>query len=341
MLSKARFILSKSKVIQKYKETKVLADIVSYSYKTNFEVGKILEKETDCMFSIHSTHSLNQLKCPERIWYFAQAWNKEELDILFKRGLNKFVIDNENDLGILFDYIEKKGKKIWLLLRMRLKEHTVHTGKHYVYGLYSKKINELLPRLNVSKNIEKLGIHFHRKTQNVSEWGLKQELQDSIESWDAIDFVNIGGGIPAEYKNFRSSVLDNIFKKIKELKSWLNSKGIKTIIEPGRYIAAYPVKLEASIVNIYDNNIVINCSVYNSAMDTFVAHIRLLVQGELEKGDSYTIKGCTPDSMDIFRYRVYLKKPRIGEKIIFLNAGAYTFSTDFCNLPKLETVIVD
>ena len=76
-------------------------------------------------------------------------------------------------------------------------------------------------------------------------------------------------------------------------------------------------------------------------MDTFIAHIRLLVKGEKEKGKRYTIKGCTPDSMDIFRYRVYLDKPKVGEHIVFLNAGAYNFSCDFCNLPKLKTKIVD
>jgi ornithine decarboxylase len=45
--------------------------------------------------------------------------------------------------------------------------------------------------------------------------------------------------------------------------------------------------------------------------------------------------------MDIFRYRTYLDNPKVGDKIVFLNAGAYTYSTDFCNLKKLETVIVD
>ena len=62
---------------------------------------------------------------------------------------------------------------------------------------------------------------------------------------------------------------------------WLNSKDIKMIIEPGRFIASYPVKLEAHIVSIYDNNIIIDCSVFNSAMDTFVAHVRLLIEGEV------------------------------------------------------------
>jgi len=45
--------------------------------------------------------------------------------------------------------------------------------------------------------------------------------------------------------------------------------------------------------------------------------------------------------MDLFRYRVYLKdEPKVGGKITFLNAGAYNFSTDFCNLPTIETEII-
>jgi ornithine decarboxylase len=137
--------------------------------------------------------------------------------------------------------------------------------------------------------------------------------------------------------------MKSIFDKIIDMKIWLNSKNIKMIIEPGRFIAALPIKLESEIINVYNDNIIINCSVYNSANDTFVANIRLLVEGELPegKGEPYTIKGSTPCSMDIFRYRVFLKKPKVGDKIIFLNAGAYNYSSDFCNLEKLKTIIVD
>ena len=45
--------------------------------------------------------------------------------------------------------------------------------------------------------------------------------------------------------------------------------------------------------------------------------------------------------MDIFRYQVYLRDPKAGDKLVFLNAGAYNFTTDFCNLEKMETVVVD
>lgn len=332
----ARFILSKSKVLEQYNILRKIAT-VSYSLKTNFEVGRVLEELTDSFFSIHSTESLNEIKDKSRIWFFAQAWNKEEIESLLNQNIKNFVVDNEADLNILLKNI--KDKKINLLLRMRLKEHTIHTGKYYVFGMYSKQINELIPKLRKNNSIEKLGIHFHRKTQNISEWSLKYELEQSLskETLKSIDLVNIGGGLPGKYKNFRAEVMDHIFTEIKKLKDWLKNK--EMIIEPGRFIAAPAIKLETEIKNIYNNNIVIDCSVYNSAMDTFVAHIRLLVENELEQGTPYTIKGSTPDSMDIFRYKVFLKDPKIGDKIVFLNAGAYNFKTDFCNLVKLETVI--
>ena len=66
------------------------------------------------------------------------------------------------------------------------------------------------------------------------------------------------------------------------------------------------------------------------------------VENELTKdeGQPYVIKGVTPCSMDLFRYRVYLKEPKISDTITFINAGAYNFSTEFCDLEKLETEII-
>ena len=77
-------------------------------------------------------------------------------------------------------------------------------------------------------------------------------------------------------------------------------------------------------------------------MDTFVAHIRLLVKDEVENSQfRYTIKGFTPDSLDIFRYSVYLKKkPKVGDKVVFLNAGAYNYSSNYFNLNKVETKVI-
>ena len=104
------------------------------------------------------------------------------------------------------------------------------------------------------------------------------------------------------------------------------------------------MKLVSHVKAIYDKNIVVDASVYNTDMDALIVPVKLLVEGEIsrEDGKSYVIKGITPCSMDLFRYRVYLKEePSVGDEIVFLNAGAYNFASDFCDLPRLETEIVD
>ncbi len=340
---KARFVLSKSKALEQYRMVKELADEISYSLKTNPALVSILEESTEARFSVHFINSLKYVNDKKRIWFLAQSWSSDDIDILVKEGIDSFIVDNENDLRLLIDYLNGSKHEINLLLRMRLKERTIHTERHFVFGMYSHQINSLMPELRKNKQIKKLGIHFHRKSENIGEWDLRQDLEQvlSKETLEKIDLVNIGGGLPIKYKNHKVDTLPYIFRQIGELREWLSSYGIKMIIEPGRFIAGPAIQLEAEIENIYDNNIVINCSVYNSAMDTFVVPIRLLIENEKESGKSYTIKGCTPDSTDVFRYRVYLENPKVGDKLVFLNAGAYTYSTNFCNLEKLETVIVD
>jgi len=342
-MSSPKFIVSKSKVLEQHNKIKELADSVSYSSKTNQEVAKILEKETDCMFSVHLVNELKHIKDMSRIIFLAQGWTIESIKELIDMKINYFVVDNESDLDVLLEFLNKNNVNINLLLRVKLKEHSIRTERYFVFGMNSEVINRRLKELRNNDKISTLGVHFHRKTQNMSEWNLKYELSEILdeESLKIIDVVNIGGGLPSEYANTNVDVIKVIFEKIKEFKDWINSFNIKMIIEPGRFIAGPSAKLVTEIIGVYENNIIVNASIYNSDLDALTVPVKLLVEGELEKGkgESYVIKGITPCSMDLFRYRVYLKNPKVGDKIVFLNAGAYNFTSDFCDLEKIETEI--
>ena len=61
--------------------------------------------------------------------------------------------------------------------------------------------------------------------------------------------------------------------------------------------------------------------------------------GESEDGKYYLLKGNSPTRDDIFRYKVKLQNPQVGDGIIFLNAGAYNYTTDFFGYKKLKTEI--
>jgi ornithine decarboxylase len=338
---KPKFTISKDKALQQYKTIAEIGDIISYSSKTNPKITPILEENTSCLFSIHLKNELKNIKDRNRVLFLAQGWKEQDILELTNQNITQFVVDNEPDLDILLNTINKYKIKITLLLRLKLKERTLRTERHFVFGMSEKVINKRIQELN-TENIESLGVHFHRKSQNMAEWNLKYEIEQSLEenTLRKIDTLNIGGGIPSEYANTNAKVIQGILNKILDFKEWLNDKSIRLMIEPGRFIAAPAGKLTTQILRIHENNIIVNASVYNSDMDALIVPVKLLVKGEGE-GKPYVIKGITPCSLDLFRYRVYLANPKEGDEIIFLNAGAYNFTTNFCDLEEIETEIVE
>lgn len=331
----ARFILSKGRVLEQYEKVREISDSVSYSSKTNPLVTEILEGNTDSLFSIHMKNELKNVKDKSRVIFLAQGWDENDIKELLELGIRNFVVDNEVDLDLLLNNL---NVKINLYLRIKLQELTVRTERYYAFGMDSDIVNSRLKNID-RNNINKLGVHFHRKTQNVSEWNLVNEMKDMFEDCSLIDEVIIGGGIPSSYANTNDDVVDLVFSRIKEAKVWLNSKNVRVVIEPGRFIAAPSVKLECNVINVYDNTIVVDVSVYNSDLDALIVPVKLKVENEKKEGKAYVIKGITPCSLDLFRYKVYLNDIKKGDKLTFLNAGAYNFTTDFCDLKKIETKI--
>jgi ornithine decarboxylase len=259
-------------------------------------------------------------------------------------GIRDFVIDNEVDLRRLLDVISRESVKVNLSLRMKFQEHRVGTGKYFVYGMASNKVNDLILELKDHEFIDRLGVHLHRKSQNTSEWEIVEEIEDSLsdEVLSRIDMLNLGGGLPSLYRSSSVDVLPYVFEKLKKAREFLDSKKIETIIEPGRFLSAWCVKLVTEVIQKYDNNLIVNTTIYNCAVDNVLTGTKMLVEGELSGGEGreFLIKGNSPTRDDIFRYRVRLNDGvGVGDKIVFLNAGAYNYTTDFFGYKKLSTEI--
>ncbi len=346
-MSQARFILSKKILSEQLKKLQDLNLKVSYSYKTNNQVGDILQENADVDFSIHAKQELDNIKDKNKIWFFTQAESEQELKEIILSGINKFVIDNEKDLEIILNTIKQTNTHISLSLRMKFQEHRIGTGKYFVYGMSSNIVNNLIKELKNNPLIEDLGVHIHRKSQNTSEWEIKQELQDSLtkETLAHINFLNIGGGLPTKYRSYTTEVINYIFEKLKNAQEFLKQNNIETYIEPGRFLASPCIKLETEIIQVQRKNLIINTSIYQCALDSILTETKMLVENEIpdnedtQESDFYLIKGNSPTRDDIFRYKVKLKNPKVGDKIVFLNAGAYNYTTDFFGYNKLKTEI--
>ncbi|MCK4649830.1 decarboxylase [Candidatus Pacearchaeota archaeon] len=347
------FSLSKSKLLDQIKVLEDLGLKISYSYKTNRQIGDILQelnipenKPTTVHFSIHAKKEINMIKDKTKISFFTQAESIEELKEIISQGITTFVIDNELDLEKILKATEETNIKINLSLRMKFQEHRIGTGKYFVYGMPSKKVNDLISKLKNNPQINQLGIHIHRKSQNTSEWEIVEELQDSLtqETLSTISILNLGGGLPVQYKSYTNSTLPYILKKISNAKEFLDKYNIQTIIEPGRFLAAPPIKLRTNIIQIQENNIILNTTIYNCALDNVLTETKMLVKEEIpeeQEGQYYLLKGNSPTRDDIFRYKVKLTDPKVGDEITFINAGAYNYTTDFFGYKKLETKIIE
>jgi ornithine decarboxylase len=336
------FILSKQKLLN---QVKLLTDLglkISYSYKTNKEVGDTLQEiAPQVNYSIHAKEEIEKIKDKSKVSFFTQAESTEELKEILSKEIRTFVIDNEIDLNNLLKII---NTEINLSLRMKFQEHRIGSGKYFVYGMPSKKINEIISQIKDNPLIKNLGVHIHRKSQNTSEWEIQEELKDSLteESLERLNTINLGGGLPVEYRSYTSKVLPYIFRKLTNTKNFLNKYNIQTIIEPGRFLAAPCIKLQTEIIQIQDKNIIINTTIYNCALDNILTGTKMLIEQELpedQEGNYYLIKGNSPTRDDIFRYKVKLKNPKVGDTITFLNAGAYNYTTDFFGYKKLKTEI--
>jgi ornithine decarboxylase len=348
MESSPKFILSRQVAKQQIKILEDLGLNVSYSYKTNHQVGDILHDECpNTSFSIHAKEEIKMIKDKSKISFFTQAESVEELMHLLESEIRSYVIDKEIDLNNLIEALEKTNLKASISIRMKFQEHRVGTGKYFVYGLPSNKVNSLISEIKENPLIKNIGVHIHRKSQNTSEWEIVEELKDSLskETLETISSLNIGGGLPSKYKSYTSNVLPYIFDKLTKARDWLESHNIQTIIEPGRFVAAPAVKLQTEIIQVQNNNIIINTTIYNCCLDTHLTGTKMLVEDELKEdnkeGNDYLIKGNSPTRDDIFRYKVKLKDPKVGDTITFLNAGAYNYTTDFFGYKKLETEIIN
>ncbi len=334
----AEFVLSRNKLLAQYDKLSPHVESVYFSFKTNPLVGLELESLTPCGFSVHSWELLQKITDKSRVLFFGQAWDVQRVRALLDLGVRSFSVDNENDLRVFLGVVDVP---VTLFLRMKFKENTVKTEKHFVYGMRSSVVNKLL--LDLSSNpLLTLGVHIHRKTQNISEWHLQEELSSSLseEALQVLSVVNMGGGLPVTYKNSRADHIGVILSRVDALRSWLQGYDISLVAEPGRFLAGPCIELHAKIVNMYDNVLIVDCSIFNAAMDTFIAHVRLDVSEEVADGEPYLVKGISPDSPDILRYRVLLQDPQIGDVLTFVHAGAYNFCTDFCGFRPLKTKVV-
>ena len=269
---------------------------------------------------------------PEDVLYYERGLTKERARWLSASGCRNFAVDSR---AAFENLLTEAAKGSAILIRIKAEGGSGKYSGGFVPGVDLKGAEELFEQCK--KAGFKAGFLHHSSSQMEDEksWEEKFNLLSKLPEADIVD---IGGGMPIAYGDEDySGVLKTISKGIKKIKAK------KVIIEPGRFIVGPACSLVAKVELIDRENAVLNCSVYNVHIDTIIADLILPCRALVSTGPikAYRLLGSSLCNLDVFDHNAKLPAIGPGDFVVFDNAGAYNFSSDFGSGSGITTYIVD
>lgn len=253
-----------------------------------------------------------------------------EFDAAVTSGIETFVVDNYEEIKKLARY----DKKLKILIRFKINTNTnAVVNLQYKFGCPVEDVLELA-RLIKQMGHEFYGLSFHIGSQCIYPENYLKAIEAAHQLINTLDIagfdthiLDIGGGFPVEYveplppiDQFCAPITKSIDKHIRP--------GINIISEPGRFIAATSVTLISSIIgkSYRDGKIwyYLDDGLYSTFSGIVYDHCQYPVVTDKEGLEKLSVlAGPTCDSFDVMYDGLMLPEHEIGDKLIFMNVGAY------------------
>ncbi len=359
------YVFSGKKIENQYQKIK---KVFNEHFQTNVNISfpvrvnpnkailKVLHKN-DSYFTASSLNELALLahiidigKHSASITYHSPILTKKEIKLAMKRGVKRFIVDNEIQIERLNAVAKQMNVKlqVWIDLNTGVKPKNSElpvSGLDIYYAL------SFFEKTNDSPNLELRGIYNSLDDQNtdIKAWikNIKQIAEFTLRLLDAgveIKNINLGQGIPIPFtsKVPMSEIAEALSPYILELKKDLPNLTIT--LEPGLFISAPSGVLLTKIRNIKDNNLYVNASIFNTSLHTKISNLNkpyiLSAYNSEEPEKKYHIRGNQNSPHDIFDRDVMLPPQKMHDLLIFFNAGSYLYSTDFAQVKKIKTLLI-
>jgi ornithine decarboxylase len=159
--------------------------------------------------------------------------------------------------------------------------------------------------------------------------------------------INIGGGLPVPMGRKIPTVNEIGKVVLRHLKEW-ERKGFKPtdlIVEPGRFISGSAGVLASKIIGVARREktwAFMDCGVFTGMMETIDGITYPMLFSGTGAPETAMLCGPSCDSVDKM-YEAQLPKPKTGDKILFLSAGAYTsvYASEFNGFLGPKMVFLD
>lgn len=296
------------------------------------------------------------------IFYSAPGKTKEDIEKTM--DLCTIIADSYTELKLINDMAKEKKKHVSVGIRINPDfSMDGETGWSSKFGVDEETLIDKREFLNSLSNISIIGIHVHLRSQILSKktllryykkiFDLSQFCISSL-GWN-LQFINFGGGLGVPYDECLPLDVFKLGNQCDDLrKQYSDLKGIRLIIETGRFVICKAGKYFSPIVDIKESRgkkYLIIKNGLNGFMRPAIAELLKSFHGIIPDGFSaepmftsfnpvdITILGkegivkekvdvvgnlCT--STDILASDIMLPKAEIGDMVVLSNAGSYAYT---------------
>jgi ornithine decarboxylase len=339
---------------------------IYYAVKANPEPAVItLLAELGANFDIASRPELDMVLslniAPDRISYGNTIKKARDIAYFYEQGVRMFATDSKEDLKNIA--AAAPGSRIYVRILVE-NSTTADWPLSRKFGCHPDMAYDLLVSARNS-GLTPYGLSFHVGSQqrDLVQWddaiAKTKYLFSTLEEEENIHLamINMGGGFPAAY----IQPTNDLNEYAAEIRRYLTDDFGKElpliILEPGRSLVGNSGVLVSEIVLISrKNNTALNRWIYldtgkfNGLIETLDESIKYPIITSKDnpgtKEAEVILAGPTCDSMDIlyenYKYRLPLDL-KIGDRLYFLSAGAYTASyasVSFNGFLPLKTYIL-
>ena len=276
----------------------------------------------------------------------------------YNLGINLFAFDCDAEL----EKIAKNAPGTKVYCRIQVPNGGAEWPLSKKFGCTPNLAEKLLIKAKYLA-LKPIGISFHVGSQQLSINTWKKAIiissiifQNMNKKNLKLYFLNIGGGMPSDYKSGKNDIEKygkNIISLLKD--KFKNFLPREIIAEPGRYLVASSGVLECEVILIKKIGlssikwIYLDVGRYNGLAETEGEAIKYNIEAkdyQKAKKIKYILAGPSCDGHDVLYKKNYYHLPKdlkIGDKIRIYPAGAYTtaYQTDFNGIKKIKQIFID
>ena len=336
---------------------------IYYAVKANPAIEVInLLKDLGSNFDIASIYEMDKvLSCgvtPDRISYGNTIKKREDIEYAYNKGVRLFATDSKVDLQHIAKYAP--DSKVFVRILVEGSE-TADWPLSRKFGCHPDMAYDLIVDAK-ELGLEPYGISFHVGSQqrDIGQWNdaltKVKYLFSALEDEENIQLkmINMGGGLPATYKNRSNELSEYATEITRYLEEDFGSDMPEIIIEPGRYLVGDAGVIISEIILIARKNntalyrwMYLDVGKFNGLIETLDESIKYPLYTDVQgKPGEVVIAGPTCDSQDVMYENIKYKLPvnlTIGDRVYWFSTGAYTSSycsVEFNGFPPLKTYIV-